>query len=640
MYIQLVRCFQLAALLATIAALPLGAQTTLNNRVNDITVPGTASSVYIDIKGGGGGDASTFDGMANKNCDAKGGGGAIVKAVFKVGNGTNEIPAGSTLRLIRGEKGESEEYAAAVVGAGDAGGGGGGGSAVLYRRPGASGDGDWIILAVAGGGGGAYSGMFAFSCTDVDHGKGGMITNTGGSGKVQSNPDMPGGADGGAGVSFSNTSGGGAGALASAETNTANGAPAQKGYPAGGAGGHCAGCESGGWGFGGGGFSFYGPGGGGGYSGGGAGSIAEAGGGGSFLSDMNQGMYMEAGKNGSGSQDGYVKYQFNPGSNLTSSLRQATAIQFAYNPGKCIDDYGSRTSNGTNIQTYTCTGNPNQQWIFNSADRTIHSMLDFDKCLDLNQSNTNNGTNIQLWDCNGTDAQHWVYNGLFKTIHSSVNSGKCFDANGGSQYPNSNVNLQLWDCNYLNNNQKWVIDGATTVTDVTFKKHIIPVLAPNFAVHLHTGNESGSNIQLWTKDNTNTPNNGISTVFYHQDARSPNPVHRSQPEQHLQRQQHPVVQLQRHQRPEMALRRDDEIDPLGDQSGQVHADREQYRRCVRQAIECRYPRLQWIGCAAVPDPGVKTLIHHYLEPLKECFHGLSKLSRAGAFFSRQSISKQ
>ena len=500
MYIQLLRYFQLATLLSIMAAPILQAQTTLSDRVTDIAVPSSASSVYIDIKGGDGGDGNTHS--PDKDCVAKGGSGAIVKAVFSVGNGTDEIPAGSTLRFIRGEKGESETFSA-VVGAGDAGGAGGGGSAVLYRRPGATGDDDWIILAVAGGGGGAYSGMFYFTCVDRHNGKGGTITTTGGSGKVQSSADTQGGVDGGAGGDLGGTSGGGAGAFETAEATTANGAPAQKGYPSGGAGAHCAGCESGGWGFGGGGFSFYGPGGGGGYSGGGAGSIGEAGGGGSYLNEMNQGMYMEAGITGGGSQDGYVKYQFNPDTALTSPLQQITTIQFALNTGRCIDDYGSQTGNGANIQTYTCTGNPNQQWIFNLGDRTIRSKLDLDKCLDLGSSNTNNGANIQLYTCNGTSAQKWVYNGLHKTIHSGVNSDKCFDAANGSTYPNSNVNIQLWDCQYANNDQKWVIAAATTVSNASNMKHIVPVLATGFAVHSHTGAESGSNIQLWTKDNTN-----------------------------------------------------------------------------------------------------------------------------------------
>ena len=196
--------------------------------------------------------------------------------------------------------------------------------------------------------------------------------------------------------------------------------------------------------------------------------------------------------------DGYVVFQ------LTNDAPEITTIQFTYNTNKCIDDYGSGISNGNNIQTYSCTGNANQLWYFKTEDRTVHSMVNYNKCLDLSNGTTSNGANIQLWDCVGGNAnQHWVYNGLYKTIHSGKNSDKCLDANGGSQYPNSNVNVQLWDCNYLNNNQKWNIDGAATVADVTFKKHIVPVLATSSAVHSHTGAVSGSNIQLWTKDDSN-----------------------------------------------------------------------------------------------------------------------------------------
>ncbi|MEZ5038699.1 MAG: RICIN domain-containing protein [Saprospiraceae bacterium] len=49
---------------------------------------------------------------------------------------------------------------------------------------------------------------------------------------------------------------------------------------------------------------------------------------------------------------------------------------------------------------------------------------------------------------------------------------------------------------------KWTIDGATNISVPVKARFIVPVLAPGFAVHSHTGNESGSNIQLWTKDQT------------------------------------------------------------------------------------------------------------------------------------------
>ncbi|MCB9053606.1 MAG: ricin-type beta-trefoil lectin domain protein [Lewinellaceae bacterium] len=180
-------------------------------------------------------------------------------------------------------------------------------------------------------------------------------------------------------------------------------------------------------------------------------------------------------------------------------------INFAYNTNKCIDDTGSHTDNGTNILSYSCTGNPNQEWFISPADRTIHSSLDVEKCIDLSAGNTSNGANIQLWDCqNGNANQHWVYNGLYRTMHSGVNSDKCWDAANGAAYSTSNVNVQLWDCIYDNYNQKWTIEGATTVSSVSNMKHIVPVLATGFAVHSHTGAESGSNIQLWTKDNINT----------------------------------------------------------------------------------------------------------------------------------------
>ncbi len=462
----------------------------------DYVIPQTTNEYVILTAVGGDGGRLHFKNLL-KDFTVSGGKGSFLRAYFKIGNESTSLKPGSTLRFIVGEKGESRQTA------GSTGAGGGGGTGIAYKEVGTQ---KWTLLMVAGGGGGAGH--------DLIQGR-----NTGGASPAYAEGKE---GDGKGGESYK-TVGGGAGAYgddeyfvpgSGATSNTLKykyGEHAKAGWSGGPdtgepTGGDCVSTgPQGGWGFGAGGdgdtASAY-PGGGGGYSGGGAGDSDgdPATGGTSYLNRSMQTPHFFSYERGTTSspENGYASFEF-------TDEFSSNSIRFAYNTNKCIDDYGSATSNGNNIQTYNCTGNPNQQWFFSSHDRTVRSMVNTSKCLDLSGGNTNNGTNIQLWDCVGGNAnQFWVYNGLYKTIHSGKNSDKCFDATNGSAYPNSNVNVQLWDCKYTSNNMKWTIDGATTISDPTKVKHIVPVLATSFAVHSHTGAESGSNIQLWTKDNTNT----------------------------------------------------------------------------------------------------------------------------------------
>ena len=451
----------------------------------EVTIPSTteASYLYLEVKGGDGG----------YNLNHNGGIGAVTKGMFEIGTGTNQISPGSTLRMIQGQHGRSHYSGSGTIGEGSGGGGGGGSAVVLLPAGKTSWNSESIVLMVAGGGGGGgekqsgrpgnteKNGLSGTSSHGGDLNNGGLSNYPG-----QSTNDASGGASMDRDAIFGN---------ATCNSGYSNPSGAMKGWSTGGLGCKCE-CW-GGYGFGSGGSGNSAGGGGGGYSGGGGGEFDEYGGGGGGGSHVTSSINIEnlsiIGEGTTRSpSSGYIKY----------GLFNKKNIKFSYNTGKCIDDTGSSINNGTNILSFNCTGNSNQQWLFNTEDRTIRSSMDFYKCLDLSNSNTGNGTNIQLWDCNGTGAQKWVYNGLLKTIHSGVNSDKCFDALDGSVNPNSNVNLQLWDCNYTSNNQKWEIDEATTVSDPIHSQFIIPVLAPNYAVHSHTGNESGSNIQLWTKDQT------------------------------------------------------------------------------------------------------------------------------------------
>ncbi|MCB9283890.1 MAG: ricin-type beta-trefoil lectin domain protein [Lewinellaceae bacterium] len=463
----------------------------------DFMVPLNTSYQYITIytEGADGGKKQVKEASGATRFTVKAGSGATIVGIYEIGTGENQIPPGSFLRVFVGKKGYTR------TGQTTSGCDGGGGTGVLLKR---YNEPEWRLLQVAGGGGGAYSDC----CTDKHEGKSAETGRDGG--KADGSNSGNGGTNGG--------DGGATGSTGSTPAEPGRGAFCSSTYygmwPGGKSDptilpgnvdnnysfGH-EGIDDGEFGFGIGGDGGTAGGGGGGYSGGGAGASYHAGGGGgSYLNTEQMAIHnIVKIKHGatSDTQDGYILYQF-------SNSVPDQEIKFAYNTNKCIDDDHSSTTNGTNIQSYSCNGTNAQKWFFQFEDRTIRSMVDISKCLSLKDDTGDNGTNIHLWDCKVNSNQTWVYNGIQKTIHSGLNGNKCMDAANGSAYPNSNVNVQLWDCQYTNDNQKWEIAGATTVSNPANMKHIVPVLATGFAVHSHTGAESGSNIQLWTKDNINT----------------------------------------------------------------------------------------------------------------------------------------
>jgi glucosylceramidase len=105
--------------------------------------------------------------------------------------------------------------------------------------------------------------------------------------------------------------------------------------------------------------------------------------------------------------------------------------------GKCVDVAWANTTNGTQVQLYTCNGTAAQSWTV-GTDGTIRAL---GKCLDVASAGTANGTRVQLYDCNGTGAQSWQASG-----NELVNpaSGRCLDATGPSSA--DGTPLQIWDC--------------------------------------------------------------------------------------------------------------------------------------------------------------------------------------------------
>jgi hypothetical protein len=95
-------------------------------------------------------------------------------------------------------------------------------------------------------------------------------------------------------------------------------------------------------------------------------------------------------------------YDGTPGTGVTQPSGPLTETA----TGKCVDDAGAGTSNGTAIQVYTCNGTKAQTWKV-VPDGTLQVL---GNCMDVTNGATTSGTAVQLHTCNGTPAQQWQAN--------------------------------------------------------------------------------------------------------------------------------------------------------------------------------------------------------------------------------------
>jgi hypothetical protein len=71
--------------------------------------------------------------------------------------------------------------------------------------------------------------------------------------------------------------------------------------------------------------------------------------------------------------------------------------------GKCLDDFGSGTTNGTKVDIWACNGTGAQTWTFSAGALSV-----FGKCLD-DSSQGGDGAKLVIWSCNGQQAQTWTH---------------------------------------------------------------------------------------------------------------------------------------------------------------------------------------------------------------------------------------
>lgn len=115
--------------------------------------------------------------------------------------------------------------------------------------------------------------------------------------------------------------------------------------------------------------------------------------------------------------------------------------------GKCLDVSGASTSNGANIQVYSCNGSNAQTFIM--TDLTGYNMelraLNSGKCVDVAAAGMGDGTNVQQYSCNASAAQTWNMHVIswspLEVELVASHSGKCLDVDSGV-----GPNVQQWWC--------------------------------------------------------------------------------------------------------------------------------------------------------------------------------------------------
>jgi len=74
--------------------------------------------------------------------------------------------------------------------------------------------------------------------------------------------------------------------------------------------------------------------------------------------------------------------------------------------GKCLATYDNGTNEGATIVLYTCVGDTNAQWTEQSDGTLVNTRSD--TCLFDPGASTTNGTQLQIWSCNGLISESWA----------------------------------------------------------------------------------------------------------------------------------------------------------------------------------------------------------------------------------------
>ena len=135
----------------------------------------------------------------------------------------------------------------------------------------------------------------------------------------------------------------------------------------------------------------------------------------------------------------------------------------AVHSSKCADVANASTSNGANIQQWTCTHKPNQKWQLKSLGSGVYQASSYNsgKCMEVAGSSLTAGANVDQSTCNGGNNQKWLLTSVASGVFTfkNINSNLCLDVTGASTADGANI--EQWTCSGHTNQQWKVVPVAT-----------------------------------------------------------------------------------------------------------------------------------------------------------------------------------
>lgn len=134
--------------------------------------------------------------------------------------------------------------------------------------------------------------------------------------------------------------------------------------------------------------------------------------------------------------------------------RQSRAAQdgIAARNNQCLDIKDHRLQDGAAVQTWTCTGAPNQKIVLDNGRLRGPQNL----CLDVPAGQGGNGAHVQVWTCGDNNPnQRWEAVG---SAYRWVGSSQCLDVTDGLF--RDGTLMQMWRCDAGNINQQFTAPGT------------------------------------------------------------------------------------------------------------------------------------------------------------------------------------
>jgi Ricin-type beta-trefoil lectin domain/Putative Ig domain len=125
--------------------------------------------------------------------------------------------------------------------------------------------------------------------------------------------------------------------------------------------------------------------------------------------------------------------------------------------GKCLQDPGNHTANGTRVELENCVSGATERWTV-ASNNTIRVN---GRCLNIAGSGTSNGRQLQLWGCTGSPRQVWLQGTAGELVNPA--SALCVTDPGSSR--KNGITPTMGAC-HIRSYEEWTLPAQTILTPV------------------------------------------------------------------------------------------------------------------------------------------------------------------------------